>query len=57
MPTTASKLIYSYDTQREYTGITDLLDDLRSAGLRFKDLATTERSLEDIFVGLVSERR
>ena len=51
------KLIYSYDTQREYIGVTDLLDDLRSAGLRFKDLATTERSLEDIFVGLVSERR
>ncbi|MGB7099733.1 MAG: ABC transporter ATP-binding protein [Xanthobacteraceae bacterium] len=51
------KLIYSYDTQREYIGVTDLLDDLRSAGLRFKDLATTERSLEDIFVDLVSERR
>jgi ABC-2 type transport system ATP-binding protein len=52
-----SKLIYSYDTQHEHTGITNLLDDLRSAGLGFKDLATTERSLEDIFVGLVSERR
>ena len=51
------KLIYSYDTQREHIGVTDLLDDLRSAGLHFKDLATTERSLEDIFVGLVSERR
>jgi len=51
-----SKLIYSYDTQREQTGVTDLLDDMRSVGLRFKDLATTERSLEDIFVGLVRER-
>jgi ABC-2 type transport system ATP-binding protein len=51
------QLIYSYDTQREHIGVTDVLDDLRSAGLRFKDLATTERSLEDIFVGLVSERR
>src|SRR5208282_5901450 len=27
-----SKLIYSYDTQREQTGVTDLLEDLRSAG-------------------------
>jgi ABC-2 type transport system ATP-binding protein len=51
------QLIYSYDTQREHIGVTDVLDDLRSAGLHFKDLATTERSLEDIFVGLVSERR
>ena len=51
------KLIYTYDTESEHTGITDLIDDLHVAGVRFKDLATTERSLEDIFVGLVSERR
>ena len=35
----------------------DLLDDLHSAGVQFKDLVTTERSLEDIFVGLVSTRK
>ena len=52
-----SKLIYTYDTQAQHTGITDLLEDLRLAGLHFKDLSTTERSLEDIFVGLVSERQ
>jgi ABC-2 type transport system ATP-binding protein len=51
------KLIYTYDTQAERTGITDLLEDLRSAGLRFKDLSTTERSLEEIFVGLLKERQ
>ena len=51
------KLIYTYDTQAERTGITDLLEDLRAAGLRFKDLSTTERSLEEIFVGLLRERR
>ncbi len=51
------KLIYTYDTQAERTGITDLLEDLRAAGLRFKDLSTTERSLEDIFVGLLRERQ
>jgi ABC-2 type transport system ATP-binding protein len=51
------KLIYSYDTQREPIGVTDLLEDLRGAGLHFKDLATSERSLEEIFVGLVSERQ
>ena len=52
-----SKLIYNYDTQRQQTGVTDLLDDLRSAGLRFKDLSTTERSLEEIFVGLVRQQQ
>jgi ABC-2 type transport system ATP-binding protein len=46
-------LIYSYDTQAERTGITTLLDELRQAGIRFKDLHTTQSSLEDIFVGLV----
>ena len=46
-------LIYSYDTKSEHTGITSLLDDLRHAGIRFKDLHTTQSSLEDIFVGLL----
>jgi ABC-2 type transport system ATP-binding protein len=47
------KLIYTYDTRGEHTGITDLLDALRSADVRFKDLATTQTSLEDIFVSLL----
>jgi len=47
------KLIYTYDTRSEHTGITDLLDALRAADVRFKDLATTQTSLEDIFVSLV----
>ncbi len=50
-------LVYTYHTQAERTGITDLLEDVRAAGLRFKDLSTTERSLEDIFVGLLRERQ
>jgi ABC-2 type transport system ATP-binding protein len=48
-----SKLVYTYDTRAERTGITDLLDDLRAAGVHFKDLSTTQTSLEDIFVSLV----
>jgi ABC-2 type transport system ATP-binding protein len=51
------ELIYTYDTRAEHTGITALLDDIHQAGLRFKDLQTTQSSLEDIFVGLVRERR
>ena len=52
-----NKLVYTYDTQAEHIGITDLLEDIRIAGLRFKDLSTSERSLEEIFVGLVRERQ
>ena len=48
-------LIYTYDTRGERTGITDLLDKVRGAGIRFKDLQTTQSSLEDIFVGLVRQ--
>jgi ABC-2 type transport system ATP-binding protein len=51
------ELTYTYDTKSEHTGITALLDDLGRAGIKFVDLRTTESSLEDIFVGLVSERR
>jgi len=47
------RLTYSYDTQAERTGITSLLNDLRGAGIVFKDLSTTQNSLEDIFVNLV----
>ena len=48
-----SELVYTYDTQGERTGITALLSDLAAAGLRFRDLHTTQDSLEDIFVDLV----
>ncbi len=54
------EIIYTYDTRGdrqngEGTGITALLDDLKSAGIRFKDLHTTQSSLEDIFVSLVKK--
>jgi ABC-2 type transport system ATP-binding protein len=48
-----SELIYTYDTQGEHNDITTLLADLADAGVQFRDLQTTESSLEDIFVGLV----
>jgi ABC-2 type transport system ATP-binding protein len=53
----ATKLVYTYDTRGEHTGITALLDDLHGAGIKFKDLQTTQSSLEDIFVGLVRQNR
>ena len=51
------ELTYTYDTQGERTGITALLQDLNRAGIRFKDLQTTQSSLEDIFVDLVRQER
>jgi ABC-2 type transport system ATP-binding protein len=52
-----AELIYTYDTQGERTGIATLLKDLNAAGIRFKDLHTTQSSLEDIFVDLVGRRQ
>jgi len=51
------ELVYTYDTKGERTGITTLLDDLGRAGIAFRDLQTEQSSLEDIFVGLVSDRK
>jgi ABC-2 type transport system ATP-binding protein len=50
------KLVYTYDTRGERTGITALLNGLNEAGLRFRDLSTEQSTLEDIFVGLVSTK-
>lgn len=51
------ELIYTYDTQGERTGITALLAAINEAGVRFKDLNTSQSSLEDIFVGLIGRRK
>jgi ABC-2 type transport system ATP-binding protein len=50
-------LTYTYDdTQSERAGIVTLLKDLGDAQIRFKDLQTTQSSLEDIFVDLVKDK-
>ena len=48
-------LTYTYDAQGERTGISTLLADLAKNGIQFKDLQTTQSSLEEIFVDLVRE--
>ena len=48
-------LIYTYNVQAEKTGITDLLQGLKDAGLKLKDLKTEQSTLEKIFVNLVKE--
>jgi ABC-2 type transport system ATP-binding protein len=50
------ELVFTYDTQSERTGITALLGDLGENGIKFKDLQTTQSSLEEIFVSLVKRR-
>src|SRR5438552_497060 len=52
-----SELVYTYDTRAQRTGITTLLKDLSAAGVTFRDLNTTQSSLEDIFVDLVRKSR
>jgi len=52
-----SELIYTYDaTSDERTGIIALLRDLGLSGVMFKDLQTSQSSLEDIFVSLVGKK-
>ncbi len=48
-------LIYTFDTQQEETGIAALLRRLSENGIDFKDLRSSESSLEDIFVSLVHQ--
>ena len=50
-----NELVYTYDTRGQRAGIAALLKDLSEEGIGFKDLQTTETSLEDIFVSLVRE--
>ena len=48
-------LVYSFDTQEEETGIAALLRALGEHSIDFKDLRSSESSLEDIFVSLVHQ--
>ncbi len=51
------ELIYTYDAKKEHAGILALLRGLDEAGIAFRDLNTSQSSLEDIFVSLVKEEQ
>jgi ABC-2 type transport system ATP-binding protein len=51
-----TELEYTFDANAERTGIPSLLRRISDLGIGFKDLNTSQSSLEDIFVSLVSER-
>jgi ABC-2 type transport system ATP-binding protein len=52
-----NELEYMFDANAERTGVPSLLRRITDLGIGFKDLHTKQSSLEDIFVGLVSERK
>lgn len=47
------EFVYKFDSKREHNGINSLIKDLSTLGIEFKDLQTSESSLEQIFVELV----
>ena len=47
------ELEYVFDSNQEKTGVPSLLRKLSDLGIAFKDLNTSQSSLEDIFVSLV----
>ena len=51
-----NQLVYTFDTRGKSVDIAELLKRLDEHGIRFKDLLTSESSLEDIFVSLVRGR-
>jgi ABC-2 type transport system ATP-binding protein len=51
-----TELTYTYDAKSEHSGIAALLQDLERSDIAFKDLKTSQSSLEDIFVSLVREK-
>jgi ABC-2 type transport system ATP-binding protein len=51
-----SELVYTFDAQSRQTGIASLLRQLSEHGIDFKDLQSSQSSLEEIFVSLVRSR-
>jgi ABC-2 type transport system ATP-binding protein len=52
-----SELVYTFDAHAEHTGIAGLLRLLNEHGIDYRDIHSSESSLEEIFVSLVREKR
>jgi len=52
-----NELVYTFDAQGEHTGIAGLLRTLNEHGVHFKDIQSSQSTLEEIFVSLVNEER
>ena len=57
LSTDGTQLVYTFDAQHEHTGIAELLKCLGERGIDFKDLQSSQSSLEEIFVSLVKGSR
>jgi ABC-2 type transport system ATP-binding protein len=57
LSTDGSELVYTFDVHGEETGIASLLKRLNEHGIDYRDIHSSESSLEEIFVSLVSEKR
>lgn len=51
-----NSLVYTFDAQAKQTGIAALMRQLSQHGIDFKDLVSSESSLEEIFVSLLREQ-
>lgn len=51
------QLLYTYESKDKDSGIASFLEDIRQAGIGFRDLNTSQSSLEEIFVQLVKESK
>lgn len=51
------RIVYAYNTAEAQSGVGEVVEKLRGAGLRFRDINTKKSSLEDIFVNLVGEKQ
>ena len=52
-----TEIVYTFDAQDEHTGIAHVLRKLNEHGVEFKDVQSSQSSLEEIFVNLVKEER
>ncbi len=52
-----SQLVFTFDSQQKHTDITELLKSLNQEGIGFKDLYSSESSLEEIFIDLLNRNK
>lgn len=57
LSTDGSELVYTFDVHGEETGIASLLRRLNEHGIDYRDIHSSESSLEEIFVSLVTEKQ
>ena len=52
-----NELVFTFDSREENTGIAGLIKQLNEKGIEFKDINSSQSSLEEIFVSLVSDKQ